>query len=274
MSFPQVVQSSTEILEGQEIFRLKTPLVSSGDVYEMDTSAKAFAIGPDSDVSHVRLTYFDPSQPNRSESLVVSVDSPFLGRVDALASEQYPVLLASAKILVSLEELVNLTWAPDLTSIGYSSIIPPTLDLVCYLATPPVVPLRRADKFFRGRVGFTTDRSVLGIPIYGRRYVSVNVGRYYTDAGPPQMSLQGYNLITDAYGVVREQFKSAVAPTNIVESTAGIGDGASTTLEYRASLHGYYDYLLVNFAAGADNTRNPATENALYYVIRVSDKES
>lgn len=274
MSFPQLVQSSREVIEGQEVFRLKTPLVSSGDVYEIDTSAKAFAIGPDSDVSLVRLTYFDPSQPNRSESLVLSVDAPYLGRVDALVSEKYPVQLADAKILVTTEELVNLAWVPNLTNIGYSSIIPPTLDLICYLSAPPVIPLRRADKIFRGRVGFNTDRTVLGIPIYGRRYASVNMGRYWTDAGPPQMSLLGYNLITDNYGGIRSQFKTAVALANIVDSQAGTGDGVSTTLEYRASAHGYYDYLLVNLVAGADNTRNPATENALYYVIRVSDKEN
>jgi len=46
-------------LNGYKFFRLNTPLISDGDMYESQQGANGFAIGPDSDISKVNIGYFD-----------------------------------------------------------------------------------------------------------------------------------------------------------------------------------------------------------------------
>jgi hypothetical protein len=270
VSYPQP-QASQEVIEGQEIFRLKTPLVSSGDIYEVDTSATAFAIGPESDIQNARITYYDPTKPGRSESFVISAGSPFAARIDSFASSKFPTSNTQARILISPEDIINNQWTTQLTSVGWSSIVPPTLDVIGYLGAPPRLTEMRPDRFYKGRLGFNgQDRSILAVPLYGRRYASVTAGRFFASAGA-QMGLLGAQLLTDVYGGVEDLNTQFVALTALPDSL--LGDGASITLEYRASAHGYFDYLILNFFTGGDNTIDPAVEDAIYYVARVADKE-
>ena len=278
MSYPQILQASAETIEGNDFFRLKTQLASSGDVYEVDTSAKAFAIGPDSDVSTCRVTYYDPSEPGRSQSFLVSTQNPFLGRVDAFASQKYPTENVPAKILVSLEELINTSTAPFGAATGtYSAAVRAQLDLLAFLSPPKVVSLKRADKTYEGLMGFGgagAETNDIIVPAFGRRYASITAGRFYVDANAPLLSIRGATKV--AYGTIPGSFdyitKQIVAPTAIPETSGGTNPGL--TIEYRASTAGLFDYLLFSFTrAFAGSNRNPSTQSAIYYRARVSDQE-
>lgn len=294
MSYPQP-QAAQEVLDGQNIFRLKTSVESSGDVYEINTSSKGFAIGPESDLSRARITYFDPSQSLRSESLVVSVDNPFDGRIDSRISEKYPVANVGARILVSPDEIINneiesnLPFGLDHTN-GFFSIIKPILDLQCFLGNPSFGPRRRSPRVVRGKIGFDNGASggnaaasMLLVPCYGRRFASLKVARGYTGAfgsADNQVSLIGLSFLNEATNFGGTDPKAfaveIVAATNIPHlPTGGVGSQAAV-LEYRASTDGHFDYLAIRFTITANvnilvNAAEP--NNGLYYDILLADSE-
>lgn len=264
MSYPQP-QASTEILEGQNFFRLFTELVSSGDIYEMNASALAFCIGPQSDVARARVTYYDPSSPTKSSSFVVSVDSPFIGRIDRLGSQKYPIANVPANILISPEDLVNNDWEPPGSNPATQPIalVKPYVDLLAYFSDPPVTPARRADFSRRGRAyipdaGGGAGVSYLVLPYYRRKYGSIK----FNNAG-----------LARAVDVVGVSFTGSGAPEtasiNTTVVNAGvITGGDSSSFEVRASQDGLFDYLSLKLSG--QNTGAAG----LYYDIVFTDEET
>lgn len=173
------------VIRGQEYYRLKQTIDSPGDIFEVDQSTRAIYIGPDSDISEVRVTYYDPESPTGLSTADVSINGPFVGRIDSLLATKIPVTGQKARILVSPVDIVDNTYRRTLTG-PFANFrefnVPAKLDLMCALKTLPSIPQVRADRTLRfpntpyeisapsGSGG--TD---LIIPIYGRRMVSVQV---------------------------------------------------------------------------------------------------
>ncbi len=281
MSYPQAI-ASQEIIEGQEIYRLKTPLDSSGDAYELDVGVKAFAIGPESDVARARVTYFDPIQG--VHSFVVSVGSPFVGRVDAFPNKIYEIANSPAVIIVTPEDIVEAKESlyaaftgldPVYDIVGFTK---PRLDLVAYLSEPKVIPLRRADYIQRGLISVHnhsgdnfsgSGTTYLFVPFYRRKYASF---KFRNDSGNSYTySIKGCSFLTSALtsdaGVARIHTSGSTAL-----ATAAVGAGAHAAPEIRASLHGLWDYLAISIAGtGLDST---AGSSSLSYTLELTDEET
>jgi hypothetical protein len=176
------------VQRGQEFFRLKQELQSPGDIFEINESARAIYIGPDSDVGEVQVTYFNPDEPDSIETANVSVNGPFVGRVDSLPVTVVPSTGQGARILVSPSDIVDATYNPGPLFAGLVAQrtfnIPIFIDLMIALKTLPAIPEVRADRTLRfPQVPFQVSTSLVGsdgstnviVPIYGRRMTTITV---------------------------------------------------------------------------------------------------
>lgn len=180
MPTPQDVNA---VIRSQEYFRLKRVVVSPGDIYELEESTKAIYIGPDSDISEIQVTYFNPDEPNALETAVVATNGPFVGRLDALLKTIVPSTSQIARILINPVDIVDNNYTPP--SIAQRLFrVPAQIDVIAALKELPDIPSVRADKTFRfPSVPFTSNRTIppdpddgstdLLVPIYGRRTVTV-----------------------------------------------------------------------------------------------------
>lgn len=278
MTFPQLQQASQETREEKDFFRLYTALESGGDVYEIDTSAVAFVIGPQSDVARVRVTYFDPSEPNKLTSFVVSVDDPFLGRLDALLSSvTFPVSGTQARILVTPEDLYEPGWGPSVLAQDIVAQVAPKIDLLCYLNPPAGLPAKRADFTSRGRVtivdnGGGDGTTYLVFPYYGRRYASFKITNFSGGAlAGYTLDVSGINFTTDTRIPITAPSDYLVHDVAVVTAGAiAAADGATTNIEVKASTDGLFDYLLIAISGPAiDSAAGPSFD----YLITFSDEE-
>lgn len=172
------------VQRAQEYFRLKQIVQSPGDIYEIDESSKAIYIGPDSDIGEVQVTYFNPDEPLSLETAVVSVNGPFVGRIDALMATNVSSTGQPARILVSPVDVVDNAYVPPASAALRRFNIPAVIDLMVALQELPELPAVRADRTLRfSQVPYDAptvpppdDGSTdLIIPIYGRRMVTVTV---------------------------------------------------------------------------------------------------
>ena len=105
---PAQPSSSASVQNSQELFRIYQPIESPGDIFEVDSSCKAVFIGQNSDVAEVRLQYFDEQEgPDLMNTVDVSVNGPFVGRMDALLDTTYASLGQKARVLAFPVDLVD-----------------------------------------------------------------------------------------------------------------------------------------------------------------------
>lgn len=182
-------QDVQSVLRSQEYFRLKRAIQGPGDIFELDESTKTIYLGPDSDIGEVLVTYFNPSEPLGLETAVVSVNGPFVGRVDTLPKTTVPSTGQPARILLSPVDIVDNAYTPPLDTVALRQFnIPALIDLI--IAVKPInnVPEVRADRTYRfPSVPYDNinapppdpadndGSTLLIVPIYGRRMVTVTL---------------------------------------------------------------------------------------------------
>lgn len=281
MSYPQPL-ASQEVIQGQGFNRLFTELDSSGDAYEMDVSAKAFCIGPESDIAKARITYYDSVLAARAQSFVVQVGDPFYGRIDSLPQNKYAGNIAS-NIIITPEDLVESQQAfVDAfgagiidTNFDLISYVKPRIDLLGYLSDPAVLALKRSDYVRRGfisvqnhvAVGFGGNGTTyLFFPYYRRKYVSLKI-----------FNGVGSNYTVFVYGMsIRNAttFDVGVADVKRVQLATAVVGAAPAALEIRASTTGFYDYLGISVAGAGYDSGNAVTPGVLAYDLTITDEEA
>lgn len=182
MSFPQT-QASQATLRSQDYWRLFTEIETSGDIYRCDVSARAFVLGPQSDVARVKISYFDPQEPaaDLANNLVVSNERLFSGRVDALQIEQYGGGDQQANILITLLDLMPPPgYQPEAAAAAGDEVVlvQPRLDLLAYLAPVPANVPDRVERqhLLQGRQSIQLADSIWYIvPFYGRKSVCYGI---------------------------------------------------------------------------------------------------
>lgn len=265
MSYPQT-QATEAVLRAQDYWRLYTQVITSGDIYELDTSVRAIAIGPNSDLHSVRVYYYDPSNnPVQANELVVGVGSPFVGRLDSLLDQQYPMtngiyqvaglpLYGSpspARAFVVPNDIVHDNWLPVLYPIDPADIVAferPRLDLLAYLVDPPVLPNKRAERRVRSLVpvndrGAGWGATYFKIPHYRRKRLEVrlvsNASQYDVRVVGVTLSVQGGAANTET---LIEDFPIVNVPgtttSKVYRSMSNVVDGATLDI-------GYFDYIYV-----------------------------
>lgn len=182
MSYPQP-DSTAPVRNGQNFFRLNTPMVSPGDLYVSEVGAGAFAIGPESDFANVAINYYDKAQPGFMNSVIVSSDRPFVGTVGAFNDSSYQPSNTPGRILIHPTDLYNpLLPVQDIVGVDFpideTFFIAPQIDVVQYFDSPPSVFPARVDKTFmlqralQNPAGDPNSTAAIIVPVYGRRTIS------------------------------------------------------------------------------------------------------
>jgi hypothetical protein len=276
MAYPQPL-SSQEVIEGQQFFRLSTLLQSGGDAYELDTGALAFALGPQSDLSAVRLTYFDPSQPSQVNSAVVGIDTPFIGRIDALASIKFTLANIKAQIIVTPEDLWNNNWFPTILAENVN-YIRPRLDLISYLTPPISLPLKRADFVERGRLNISVGSTAyrIAVPFYCRKFAELIIRNNSVGVAGLTVDVVGVTFTTD--GVAPYALGDFIAAETPIITGGAVAAGANSVTTFRVPVQsfslatglGLFDYLMFRInGAPIDG----AVADAVRYILRTTDDQ-
>lgn len=278
MSYPQAV-ASQEVLQGQEFFRLFTNLTSSGDAYEMDVSAKAFSIGPQSDIARARITYWDSENAANAQSFVVNVGESFYGRIDALASARYSKPRLPARIIVTPEDmydraaLLNYVAGPALQQILV--LHEPKVDLLGFLAPPSFTPLKRDATTYRGRMNLIPGRGFrVLIPWYGRKFASITTTNY-TGIAAFTGEARGLNFTPDEeVGVsppgVTDLQRTVMSPPFVWSAVVG----STQVVQVKASQEGLFDYLEFIVNKTTPGAILASANNTIYYTVTVRDEET
>lgn len=263
MSYPQ--PSSTDpVLAGQTFFRLKTQLVSQGDIYESEVSALGFALGPDSDLANVRLNYFDESAPGSVASAIISSDRALVGRFDA----RNDVVLPSGsrgRILISPADYYNPFYVPVFTSANsQTQFIAPVIDVIQYFVSPPSLTPQRSDRTVRLQYLRPTGingASMVIFPAYGRRSGFFKVANR-TDAGISPF-VRGIT-----YGLSGNNGGSVVGTTEetLYQPGLGIAPGGFGSFVFKSSVSGMFDSILIGMMP-AGGTPYPGGTTPIVFTI-------
>jgi hypothetical protein len=263
--------ASNRVLGGQDHWRLFQQIESSGDIWEIDESLKGVAIGPESDVSEVFLSYYDSAQPNSIQKLSVAVGNPFEGRLDALMGTPYPSTGSNGRILVSLGDLIDnayepLNWDPGdppITPADPIIYVPSFVDLFGYFDKKAEQARVRSNRkiLFSVAASLPVNASAVWyvVPCYGRRYGSVLVVNHDPSTEPV------LSISVDLIGV-RLAVGKTVAGTNKagevpIGSAAGITQGNTGHIIWRSSRDGLFDLLVLKFV--------PSIQGLLTYDVNI-----
>lgn len=251
MTFPQPA-STAPVLGGKQFFRLKTNLVSAGDIYESEASALGFVMGPDSDIGTVQIAYYDEDEAAGSvTTAIISPDRHLIGRIDARNDVAYPGAGSrKGRILISTTDIWDPTFRPvgfDVTDdvIEYET---PLLDVIQYFVTPPSVMPPRSDRTFRYQywkppLDAADGITYIAIPAYGRK------SGYFTF-----LNRDGINTITvsiDAVKLSTSASPGAVGSFAARLFTNDLLSNADDSYQYKASTDGLWDLFLVSLGKGA-----------------------
>lgn len=270
MSFPQP-DSDSAVLSGFDFFRLNTPLVSPGDIYESLQGSHSVIMGPESDLSQIRVNYYNATrrptgayvQPSFIDSAIITPQRGFVGQLVAHNTDSYQPSNRPGRILFSPANLYDPSYTATLAPVDQMLFIAPVLDVIQYFGRLPSVTPERNDKEyyfqdFQFGVAAGVARLGLVIPYYGRKYA------YVQAVNRDAIS----NLSIEVFGV---NYAILPAPTSGDEISLGanlaIAPGAKFTQIVRASVNGEFDALLI--CIGLATTTQ--TETPLR--IRVSDNE-
>lgn len=184
MTFP-VTSSVNALTNQQEVWNLNTQIESAGDIYESEVSAKAFAIGPNSDVAQVKVSYFDATETDKVNEQIVSVDRPWAGRLDANLLERYSTTQV-ARMLISLVDIPPPEgFLPPSHVAGQRVVIVrPVVQVLQFLSPQPDYAPARADKIYRFNSISSLNLALplwYIVPFYGRKsgqvtFKNINVG--------------------------------------------------------------------------------------------------
>jgi hypothetical protein len=189
--------SIAPVLGGQQFFRLKTPLLSVGDIYESEVSGLGLALGPDSDIATVLVTYFDANAPTMLSQATISPDRALVGRIDARNETQYPGPGSRrGRVLISVDDIYDARWLPD----GFNGddaiqFETPVLDVIQYFVNAPSVAPPRSDRVFRYQYlqppTNPGGETFVVIPGYGRKS---GYFTYYNLSGGAAITIKIYGV--------------------------------------------------------------------------------
>lgn len=254
MAYPQP-SSVLPVKNGQDFFRLTTPIVSSGDMYESEVSANAIVLGPDSDIARVQVTYFNADVSVGLSNAIVSPDRSLTGLVPAVNTENYISSFTQSnprkgRVLVSLDDYYDIRFRPS-TFAGGDEIQfeTPVLDLILYFKGLPSVIPQRSDRTFTYQYLETPaagQSSYVMIPAYGRK------SGFFTF-----YNLDGVNTVTYHVLGVKLQPTGLGSPAGGFTSslaTAALITNASAQYKYKSSTDGMWDLFCIrlqNYAGAA-----------------------
>jgi len=251
MSYPQP-DADLSLLKGLSFFRLNTQLTSPGDIYESPQSARAFAVGPDSDISKIGVVYYDPTQTTQMNKFRLGPERAMSSLFSAQNVEPYMPVYNPAnpenshpgKILIYSDDAYDPTYRPQFSDPADTVIItPPRLDVFSFFAPPaPSVQSSRVDKVF----DFPTVPRVNGtntwlvIPFYGRKWGQVTAIGETGD--PTTIAVLGISYMLSALGpgfATGRAFETELFPATSIDEVN------ATNVIVTAGNQGCFDALVI-----------------------------
>jgi len=272
MTYPLPSSSVISVTTSQAYWNLHTKIESSGDIYESDVPGLAFAIGPDSDVAQVKVSYFDPNETDKLNEQIVSVDRPFVGRIESNLNERYATGQLGRMFITLLDIIPPTGYFPPSGASNQSvQVAPAVIDLIQYTTPQPTFLPGRPDKVFRyDTVGeqalfpFPTNTFWFVVPFYGRRFAQVVVKNLNFVAEP--------NIGVTTFGLTYSRVRTVpgIYPDNgdgeeQIANTAALTPGSTAV---HTVTNKVFDAIGVRITAAAALI-SPASVNTM---ITVSDK--
>lgn len=243
MTYPQSNPNQYAV-NGYPFYREITDLLSPGDIYESEQGAHAIALGPESDVARVRVTYLDDQNAlSRAASFVVSPDRAFIGATYARNETQYRPGNRPGRLLMAVDNVYQPDWRPPTFNVGFDEIqfITPKLDIIQFFK-PPSGDIARS-RFDREYLFQTfqalndpspTNELFTVFPYWGRRSATFTVK---AGANGTSVTLRGvkYDFLEGLFGFV----------TTLVPAT-GVAAFAGLTYNVVAGTDGLFDALCLS----------------------------
>lgn len=252
MTYPQPNFTQQVVGQAQQVYRLFTALEGPGDIYESDQSALAFALGSESDIANVRVTYFDAQMATTlASSFVISPDRAWVPSINARPDQLYTAAKKKGRILFSVEDIYDPAYQP----LGFNvandrlDVQVPRLDIVGLTAAPQSLQSQRRDGSFL--FNYYQD-AALGtswnvIPYYGRKAGYVDIQNY--TGGAATVEIRGVNFTTRyPAGGVSENIES------VLYGPTAIADNAHARQPITLPNQGYYDALAIGVTLGGAMT--------------------
>lgn len=253
MSFPQP-NADLYALAGADYFRLNTPLVSAGDLYESQQSCHALALGPESDISRVNVNFLDSQSPQALNGLRIGPVRDFVGRVDALNnSALYLPSNRPGRVLIWPDEIYDPNYIPNSgfnPDFDVIQFITPQLDVIQYFKPPVSLQSQRVDKTFYFQdfplpEGLALNNSYnLMIPYYGRRYAYISFTNWSNilPVGNIDYEIVGVNFAIALTGVGGPFEKHG---ETVLLATTAVNGGSQQVLIVTAPQHGMFDMIRI-----------------------------
>jgi hypothetical protein len=243
VSFPQA-DADQAAINGAQFFRLNTPLSSSGDLYESAQGALAFALGPNSDVSNLRVSYLDESVAGGVSQIILSPDRSFVGRVDARNEITYPQSVTrTGRTLIGIDDIYNPAWRPGDFDGDTWEQVPPDIDVIQYFVNPPSLIPQRSDKTFRFQYlqpppNFA-KRTMIAVPAYGRKSGSIAIYNASL-VGIVAVGVFGVRyVLSNAGSTIPLGIESIMSPL------APLPAFGTRFVQFSGALHGSLDYIFI-----------------------------
>lgn len=254
MTYPQP-NSNDPAINGGNFFRLNTPLVSAGDIYESEQGARAFALGPQSDISRVMINYFDENQGSNVpqtflNALEISPQRAFVGNIAARNDVTYQPAGRPGRVLFWVSDLYNAGYRPEDANVlaGQVLRVPPQLDIIQYFQPMASLTGGRDDKTFYFQdvpqtpgVGPGKQPTYIVLPYYGRAYAFISLTNRSGAAVTLTVIGTNYAINNDSIfgaGTFLNQETTLLGPTVIA-------DNAQKIKIVRAGVDGMFDALVI-----------------------------
>ena len=250
MTYPQP-RTSDQIAGGAKQWRLFTKVTGQGEIYEIDSSSTAIALGPQSDFGNLQIAYLDTSlAPTLVGTVPVTPQYPFAGALTPRFDTTYPISPGRAgRMLVSLLDNWKIGYKPKGWVVSVDSLfyVTPLLDLIGWQTMPPTLPQKRADKTFL----FNNHNCLVGangtlwyiIPIFGRKTIFIDF--FNNSGGAINYEVRGVNFTTVSAVGITGPNPGWDEETELVASVS-VADQASNTKVVTASATGMFDALAIN----------------------------
>jgi len=189
--------SDRAVLLGNQFFRLNTELSNPGAIWESKQSGYNFALGPLSDIAHVRIGYFDESVPTFLNQFAIGPGRPWNGQVIARNDALYAPANRPGRILIWSDDIYVEDYIPVGHGVGDQLIsVVPRIDVIETFSPSDQQPGRIDRQFFWPYLPFPVNDLFLIIPYYGRKTASVRIANQTT--GDVTYSIRGLNYNVDA----------------------------------------------------------------------------
>lgn len=261
--------STQSVIEGQGFYRIFDELPQFESLYEVDVSARAIAVGPESDYSSFDGYYLDSSAPSRISKFTVTADRPWIAQTYANLSETYDPKVAGkpgvpGKIFLTPTDF-SYTASPT------QFLFEPKVDLIVYTSSLPDILPKRTSKTFKGPIQlYAVPQRPLRIPFYGRRHFTITVD-ILDYIGTFDVAIEG---IRKYFPLTSNAAVKNVQLTPTVTLATGLSEHYSYTYDALevGNNHGFFDQIvlvILNAAPAMDPSTFPLL--GIQIAVEVSD---